>query len=66
MKKELIVIIDFGGPNSCYAPDAATCSPELFELEIPVLGLCCGAQLMSHLLGCEVKRSVTCEYGKIE
>ena len=35
-------IILTGGPNSCYEENAATCSPELFRLGIPVLGLCYG------------------------
>ena len=39
-------IIITGGPNSCYLPNAPTCSKELFQLGIPVLGLCYGAQLM--------------------
>lgn len=43
-------IILTGGPNSVYEEGAATCSKELFELGIPVLGLCYGAQLMSHVL----------------
>lgn len=57
-------IILTGGPNSCYAEGSATCPKELFELGIPVLGLCYGAQLMSYLLGGEVKRATNCEYGK--
>ena len=40
-----------GGPNSCYEENSPTCSKELFELGIPVLGLCYGAQLMQHVLG---------------
>ena len=44
-------IILTGGPNSVYEEGAATCSKELFELGVPVLGLCYGAQLMSHVLG---------------
>ena len=39
-------IILTGGPNSCYGADSPTYSRELFELGIPVLGLCYGAQLM--------------------
>lgn len=56
-------IIMTGGPNSCYEPGAATCSPELFELGIPVLGLCYGAQLMSQVLGGKVERAANREYG---
>ena len=59
-------IILTGGPNSCYEEGAATCSPELFELGIPVLGLCYGAQLMSFVLGGKVVRAEVREYGKIE
>lgn len=59
-------IILTGGPNSCYEPDAPTYTKELFELGIPVLGLCYGAQLMSHVLGGEVKAAPVREYGKTE
>ena len=38
-------IILTGGPSSCYEEGAATCPPELFEMGIPVLGLCYGAQI---------------------
>ncbi len=57
-------IILTGGPNSVYEEGAATCSEELFEMGIPVLGLCYGAQLMMHVLGGEVKRANNREYGK--
>ena len=50
-------IILTGGPNSCYEADSPTYTKELFELGIPVLGLCYGAQLMMHVLGGEVKRA---------
>ena len=50
-------IILTGGPNSCYEPDSPTYSEELFKLGIPVLGLCYGAQLMSHVLGGKVEKS---------
>ena len=59
-------IILTGGPASCYEEGAATCSPELFELGVPVLGLCYGAQLMSHVLGGKVERAANREYGKTE
>jgi len=59
-------IILTGGPSSVYEEGAATCKKELFETGIPVLGLCYGAQLMSHVLGGEVKRAEHREYGKTE
>ena len=59
-------IILTGGPNSCYEKDAPTCSKELFELGIPVLGLCYGAQLMNHVLGGTVERADIREYGKTQ
>lgn len=59
-------IILTGGPSSCYEEDSATYSKELFELGIPVLGLCYGAQLMQHLLGGKVERASVREYGKSE
>ncbi|MCD8365349.1 MAG: glutamine-hydrolyzing GMP synthase [Clostridiales bacterium] len=59
-------IILTGGPNSCYEADSPTYSKELFELGIPVLGLCYGAQLMQHILGGKVERAKVREYGKTE
>jgi len=59
-------IILTGGPNSCYEDGAPTYSRELFELGIPVLGLCYGAQLMSHVLGGRVESAPVREYGKTE
>jgi GMP synthase (glutamine-hydrolysing) len=59
-------IILTGGPNSCYEEGAATCSKELFEMGIPVLGLCYGAQLMTHVLGGKVEKAPVREYGKTE
>lgn len=57
-------IILTGGPNSVYLEDAPTMDPALFELGIPVLGICYGSQLMSHLLGGHVCRAPEREYGK--
>ena len=59
-------IILTGGPNSCYEPESPTYSRELFELGIPVLGLCYGAQLMMHVLGGKVEKAPVREYGKTE
>ena len=59
-------IILTGGPNSCYLEDSAKCSKELFELGIPVLGLCYGAQLMQYILGGNVEKAPVREYGKTE
>ncbi len=59
-------IIFTGGPNSCYLPDAPTYTKEVFELGVPVLGICYGAQLMTHLLGGKVEKAPVREYGKIE
>ena len=57
-------IILTGGPNSCYEADSPSCTKELFELGIPVLGLCYGAQLMMHVLGGKVEKAPVREYGK--
>ena len=59
-------IILTGGPNSCYEEGAPTYTKELFELGIPVLGLCYGAQLMNLILGGKVEHAPVREYGKIE
>ena len=59
-------IILTGGPNSCYAENAPAYRKELFELGIPVLGLCYGAQLMMHILGGKVEQAPVQEYGKTE
>lgn len=59
-------IILTGGPNSCYETGAPTYTKELFELGIPVLGLCYGAQLMMFVLGGKVAKAAVQEYGKTE
>ena len=59
-------IIFTGGPNSVYAEGAPSVPRELFEMGIPVLGICYGSQLMAHVLGGEVSTCVTSEYGKTE
>lgn len=59
-------IILTGGPDSCYTEGAAACEQALFEMGVPVLGLCYGAQLMMHMLGGHVCKAPVREYGKIE
>ena len=59
-------IILTGGPNSCYEADSPSYQKELFELGVPVLGLCYGAQLMMHVLGGKVITPEVGEYGKTE
>ena len=56
-------IIFSGGPHSVYESGAFTVDPEIFELGIPVLGICYGMQLTTHLFGGTVESSPTREYG---
>lgn len=56
-------IILSGGPMSVYGQNAPHCDKALFELGIPVLGICYGHQLMQHLLGGVVQSGGTKEYG---
>ena len=56
-------IIFTGGPASVYAENAPMCDKEIFELGIPVLGICYGMQLMTHMLGGKVQRAEKREYG---
>ena len=63
---EPIGIVLTGGPNSVYAGDAPSCSPEVFQLGVPVLGICYGHQLMCHILGGQVRPCEVSEYGEIE
>ena len=59
-------IIFTGGPNSVFGEDAPRCSKEIFELGIPILGICYGAQLTAHLLDGKVVTAPVSEYGKAE
>jgi len=56
-------IILSGGPKSVKETDAPRCEPELFDVGVPVLGICYGMQLMTDLLGGEVRRSGQREFG---
>ena len=57
-------IIFTGGPNSVYDPESPHCEPEMFELGIPVMGICYGSQLMAYMLGGKVETAPVSEYGK--
>ncbi len=59
-------IILSGGPASVYETGAPTNPRELFQMGIPILGICYGMQLMTHVLGGEVSRSSKREFGRSE
>jgi GMP synthase (glutamine-hydrolysing) len=57
-------IILSGGPSSVYEPNAPRCDPRLFDLGVPVMGICYGMQLAAQILGGEVKAARAREYGR--
>lgn len=57
-------IILTGGPSSVHEKDAPSCDPRIFELGVPVLGICYGMQLMAYKLGGVVGESTIREYGR--
>ncbi|MCC5912308.1 MAG: glutamine-hydrolyzing GMP synthase [Clostridiaceae bacterium] len=57
-------IIFTGGPASVYGETSPTCDKAIFKLEVPILGICYGGQLMAHALGGKVNAAVKREYGK--
>jgi len=57
-------IILSGGPSSVYAPKAPLPDPVIFQLGLPVLGICYGVQLLAHFLGGKVEKGQKREYGK--
>ncbi|MBE5865611.1 MAG: glutamine-hydrolyzing GMP synthase [Lachnospiraceae bacterium] len=59
-------IIFTGGPNSVYGEDSPLCGMAVFELGVPILGICYGSQLMAHMLGGKVATAPVSEYGKTE
>jgi len=62
-KEKPAAIILSGGPRSVYDKDALLLSKEIFQMDVPVLGICYGLQLMAHLLGGRVSPSQKREYG---
>lgn len=59
-------IIFTGGPNSVYGEDSPLCDMAVFEMAVPILGICYGSQLMAHMLGGKVTSAPVSEYGKTE
>ncbi len=53
-----------GGPSSVYEPNAPRCDPRIFELGVPILGICYGMQIGVQILGGEVKSAKAREYGR--
>ncbi len=59
-------IIFSGGPQSVYAENAPTCSRDIFELGVPILGICYGMMITAYLLGGRVDAATQREYGRAE
>src|SRR5437764_2205140 len=57
-------VILSGGPASVYEPGAPRCDPKLFDLDIPILGICYGMQLACQILGGDVKPAGSREFGR--
>ena len=57
-------IIFSGGPASVYEEGAPTVNKEVFELGLPILGICYGMQLITHLNGGKVEKAESREFGK--
>lgn len=66
LKQNPCALILSGGPRSVYEEDAPTLDRRVLELDIPVLGICYGMQLIAHTLGGKVERSESREYGKAQ
>ncbi|MGI5922071.1 MAG: glutamine-hydrolyzing GMP synthase [Syntrophomonadaceae bacterium] len=64
VKKNPSGIILTGGPASVHSQDAPVCDPRIFEMGVPVLGICYGMQLIAHQLKGEVRPSERREYGR--
>jgi len=59
-------IIFSGGPSSVYDTDAPICDKKILELDIPILGICYGMQLIAYLMGGEVEKAEKREFGRAE
>ena len=65
-EKNPVGIIFTGGPNSVYEENSPKYSNEIYELGVPVLGICYGSQLMAYSLGGKISKADKREYGKTE
>ena len=63
IKKNPKGIIFTGGPSSVYVEDAKMCEKKIFDLGIPILGICYGMQLMTYVMGGKVTKANVREYG---
>lgn len=59
-------IVFSGGPNSVYEDGAPKCDPAIFDLGIPILGICYGMQMITHHFGGKVERASKREYGRAQ
>lgn len=66
VEKKPRAIIFSGGPASVYENNAPKISPKIFDLNIPILGICYGEQLICDILGGKVEKSFEREFGKAE
>ena len=64
-RREPVGVILSGGPSSVCDPDAPYIDPALYDLGVPVLGICYGMQLTAHLLGGQVEKAQEREYGRV-
>ncbi len=62
--KNLKGIILSGGPSSVFDEGAPVCDKKVFELNVPILGICYGLQLLAYFFGGKVEKSKSREYGK--
>ncbi len=66
LSKSPKAIILSGGPSSVFAQDSPVCSRELFNLDLPILGICYGMQLLAKFFGGTVIKSNVHEYGNAQ
>lgn len=65
INEDPVAIIFSGGPSSVYEKNSPTIDSKIFDFNIPILGICYGAQLIAKILGGNVKKSYIKEYGKV-